>query len=288
VLEEALAAARAARTASGADAHGDGVWEVQRRFQSIADVLVAVGAIDRARAQGIVRELHDALAVRELVPASGFLGSAVPPAVERVRQPGEGWLEAEIEHHLDLVVDLRPPAHADVAVQVLANLRPQVRALQAVGAVRTSRRLDDLAATFDAAGYAAPEHARGDVDRGWLSFLRTKPTPLRPDHAPSAERAVQVAMGNAGGAPVWLNRLAWSADVLELTVDAPAGGEGAWRASAFDDAGQLHLGQPGVRADDGAGPLTFRLRPGLSERARSLAVRVTFGATRLDERASLA
>jgi hypothetical protein len=278
VLEEALAAARAA---------DDEVADARRRFKAVADALVDVGAVPAARARHIVDELDAALAVRGALPLRFFTWRDPPPlpTVDApVRQRGDGWLESVIEQHLDLVVDV-PPTPA-IASRVVDNLAPQVRALRAVGSLRNARRLDDLSSTLAAAGYGLTGERHGEVDKGWLSFLAAKPRPLTEADQPTSERRMARILGQVRGAPVTLLRVAWSVDVLQVEVDAPNGAiPGRWRASAFDDSGQLHLGQPGVVQADGR--TQFRLRPGLRDTVRTLSLRVTHEATRLDEQVSV-
>jgi hypothetical protein len=296
VLEDALASARDAHARGDVDR---GVWDARRRFASVASVLVDVGAIGERRAEGIIAELDDALALRGVMRSTAFRGDRLapwdePPLVTTARRSGDGWLEAEIEHHLNLIVDLQPRDNADVGHQLLDNLAPQVRALHAVGSLRSRSRLDDLAATLAAVGYgvegitdASIDPGAGDVDKGWLSFLRARPRLIHVDDEPAASRTVNLQLGEADG-PVVLERLAWSTDVLVLEVKTPATSSQFWRASAFDDSGQLHVGHPGQRVTASSGaPTVFRLRPGLRDTVRSLWVRVTHKASRVEEQVML-
>ena len=281
VLEEALAAARA-----GGDERS--TREAQRVFGSVADALVVVGAIDMQRATALVVELDDALAVRGLARPSRFSGRVFPhwqPETHPARRMrGDGWLEAEIEHHLDLVVDLDPMGGRFVARRVLDVLEPPVRALKAVGALpHGPARLADLAATFRAAGYPI-EVPHGEPDHGWLGFLRGRPALLSDKVEPVATAEVDLVVGGAGDEPVRVRRIGWSEHLLELRVAGP--GDAAqseyrpWRCSVFDDAGRLHLGQAGTPTD---GLKVFRLRPGLMAGVKSMSIRITRGAERMEE-----
>jgi hypothetical protein len=283
VLEEALASA----THAG-DEHG--VWDARRSFRPVADALMVVGAVEPSRAEAIVAELDDALAVRGLTVAHSFGGRAFPawdPDRQPVRRRGDGWLEAEIEHHLDLVADIQPGANPMLGMRVLEVLGPAVRALQAAGALpHGPARLADVAATFHAAGFFV-DAPLGEADRGWLGFLRSRPAPLTGATEPAASVDLEVAVGTMAGRPVVVRKVAWSESVLELDVDAPELPDTSlstvgWRCSVFDDAGRLHLGQVGIRRGEG-GPVVFRLRPGLMAGVSSMSVRITRGSERIEE-----
>ena len=288
VLEEVVATARAA-----ADARA--VTDARRSFRNVADALIAVGAVEPRRADAIVLELDDVLAVRGIVSASAFGGREFPKWSREeaaVRRRGDGWLETEIEHHLDLVVDLEPRENPGLGQRVLDMIQPAVRALQASGSLpHGAARLSDVAATFQAAGFQV-EGPFGEPDKGWLAFLRDRPAPLTAALEPVASTVVDVELGSMGGSPVSVRRVAWSEALLEIEVDAPELETtsiigAAWRCSVFDDAGRLHLGQPGLRRGDESTPLVFRLRPGLMAGVGSMSVRVSRGAERLDERVRL-
>jgi hypothetical protein len=295
LLEEALVEARyVANAAHAAGASGSAaiaeVEEVRRAFEGVASALADVGAVARPLARHIVSELHVALTVRGLLGDESRLTWSDPPPLATtetpVRQRGDGWLESTIEQHLDLIVDL-PPTH-DVGGRVLANLAPRVRALRAVGSIRSGRRLDDLAATLAVTGYAAPGSApeKGEVDKGWLSFLEARPRLLTQADQPTVSRTIGSELGVVEGAAVTLRALSWSTDVLQVDVAVPPHLSGMrWLASAYDDSGQLHLGQPGFRA--GPDGVSFGLRPGVRDTVRTLSLRVTYGATRLDEQVTL-
>jgi len=287
LLEEALADARAAH-ASGT--RGD-VDEVLRRFDGVVNALSDVGAVARPLARHIADELEVALTVRGIVEGRSFLWRdppALQPEDRPVRQRGDGWLEAMIEQQLDVVVDVTPATH--IGERVIANLTPQVRALRAVGSLKSSRRLEDLAATLAAAGYAPPPAAgaRGEVDKGWLSFLEARPRPLTGEDRPAAAKAITYELGHVDRGAVTLTELAWSTDLLRVELTAPTYvARKRWTASAFDDSGQLHLGQPALDGGGNTGALVFDLRPGLRDTVRTLSLRVTHEATRLDEQVSL-
>ena len=270
------------------------MWDARRAFRTVADALIVVGAIEPTRAEAVVFELDDAMAVRGLVPAQNFGGRQFPawaPELQPVRRRGDGWLEAEIEHHLDLVVDIDPVQHRGLGQRVVDVLAPAVRALQACGALpHGSARLADVAATFQAAGLPVSGPI-GEADRGWLGFLRDRPAPLTSSLEPVATVPAKVVLGTIKGEPVTVRRVAWSEALLQIEVDAPVLDESSvislpWRCSVFDDAGRLHLGQAGVRRDFD-GPYVFRLRPGLMAGVSSLSVRVTRGSERLEDQVSL-
>lgn len=263
-------------------------------MRTVADALIVVGAIDGARAEAVVSELDDALAVRGLLPSQSFGGRPFPrwsPELHPVRRRGDGWLETEIEHHLDLVVDIDPAAQRGLGQRVIEVLGPAVRALHACGALpHGTARLADVAATFQAAGFPT-DAPMGEPDRGWLGFLRDRPAPITASLEPVASSAVDVVLGTVKGQPVTVRKIAWSEALLEIEVDAPVLDEASmvsmpWRCSAFDDAGRLHLGAAGVRRDLD-GPYVFRLRPGLMAGVSSLSVRVTRGSERLEEQVRL-
>ena len=289
VLEEALTAARAA---AGNDRV---VWDVRRAFRSLADALVVVGALDPPRAEAVVRELDDALALRKLVPPSSFDGRIFPSwsADEQpVRRRGDGWLEAEIETQLDLVVDLDPLSNPWTGQRVVEVLSPSVRALQAAGSLPPGHsRLGDVAATFRAVGYAVDVPDAGEPDKGWLGFLRDRPAPVTSVLAPVTSMTADVPLGTIRGVPVRVVGLAWSELLLEVTIETTAFQNDAgltgvsWRCSAFDDAGRLHLGQVGDLFTPER--MRFRMRPGLMAGVRAVSVRVTNGAERLEEQVRL-
>ena len=288
VLEEALGAARGA-------ADADGVLDARRMFRNVADALIVCGAIEQARAEALVQELDDTLAVRGLLSPRFFWARPFPvwePEAQPVRRRGDGWLEAEIEHHLDLVVDLEPVVTSAVARRVLEMLRPAERALQSAGSLpHGTTRLADLAATFVALGLEV-DGPFGDADKGWLGFLRDRPSPLTETMESVASTVVRAPLGTLDGRPVVVQRLAWSEAVLEISVEIPDLEASslfgfAWRCSAFDDAGRLHLGRFDASSDDPANPVVFRLRPGLMAGVSSLSVRVTHRAERLEEQISL-
>lgn len=287
-----LAFEDALRAAVGADPQA--VADVRRSFRTIADTLSVVGAVDARRAEAVVAELDDALAVRGLLAGEVFRGRPLPPfdaEQHPVPRRGDGWLEAEIEHHLDLVVDLNPSTSPALGSRVLDVLRPSVRALQACGSLpRGDARLADLAATFRAAGFEVDPRV-GEVDRGWLGFLTDRPAPVTSTLRPVTSVRTGVELGTVRGRSVTVARVGWSEALLELDVEAPAIHDSlpftvAWRASVFDDAGRLHLGQAAVRRG-GDGPLVFRLRPGLMAGVSSLSVRVTRGSERLEDEVRL-
>ena len=270
------------------------MWDARRAFRTVADALIVVGAIEPRRADAVVFELDDALAVRGLLPPQNFGGRAFPswePELQPVRRRGDGWLEAEIEHHLDLVVDIDPVAQVGLGQRVVDVLGPAVRALQACGALpHGPARLSDVAATFQAAGFPV-DGPIGEADRGWLGFLRDRPAPITSSLEPVASVPAKVVLGTVRGEPVTVRRVAWSEALLQVEVDAPVLDDSAsvslpWRCSVFDDAGRLHLGQPGIRRDFD-GPYVFRLRPGLMAGVSSLSVRVTRGSERLEEQVTL-
>lgn len=295
LLEETLVEARyvanAAHAAGATEAAAIAeVEEVRRGFEGVANALADVGAVARPVARHIASELHVALTVRGLLGEDSRLAWSDPPPLATtgnpVRQRGDGWLESTIEQHLDLIVDL-PPTH-EVGGRVLANLAPRVRALRAVGSIRSGRRLDDLAATLAVAGYAAPGSApaKGEVDKGWLSFLEARPRLLTQSDQPTATRSMDDELGRVDGCTITLRSIAWSTDVLQVDVSVPGHlAVRRWLASAYDDSGQLHLGQPGFRA--GTDCVSFGLRPGLRDTVRTLSLRVTYEATRLDEQVIL-
>lgn len=267
------------------------VDEIRRRFDGVVNALSDVGAIPRPLARHIANELTVALTVRGMADGRSFAWSDLPvlrPEDLPVRQRGDGWLEAMIEQHLDLIVDIAPAAH--IGERVIANLTPQVRALRAVGSLKSSRRLNDLSATLAAAGYAAepPAGAKGEVDKGWLSFLEARPRPLTGDDRPATRKPLTTELGHVDKGVVTLTELAWSTDVLRVEVTTPVYvARRRWMASAFDDSGQLHLGQPGFDPGNPTGTLVFDLRPGLRDAVRTLSVRVTHESTRLDEQVTL-
>lgn len=287
VMEEALATARAG---------GEAVTEARRTYASVADALVVSGAIEAERAADIVREFDDVLAVRGFVGPNAFAGRASTPwDPERrvVARSAEGWLEAAIEHHLDLIVDLDPLAGHGVGRRTLELLRPQVRALEAAGSVRRGQaRLADLAATLDAAGYAV-DGPLGEVDRGWLTFLRDRPQALLSSHEAATHVEVRAPIGEVGGETVVVVGVGWSEALLQIDVEAPSPSEHLtvatmWHCSVFDDRGHLHLGASGARVHEhGEAPLQFRLRPGLMAGVQRLTVRITRGAERIEDEVSL-
>ncbi|HEX7168194.1 MAG TPA: hypothetical protein VF230_14540 [Acidimicrobiales bacterium] len=283
MLEETLTAARAGGDRAAV------VNDVRRSFRSVASALATVGAIDGGRAAAIVQELDDALALRGIVASSAFAGRAFPafdPSHHPVRRQGDGWLESEIEHHLDLIVDFDPAAHPDTGAKALASIAPVVRALQAVGALRRGeRRLADLAATLAAAGFDV-EGPQGEVDRGWLGYLRARPRPTLATDTPAKTLAAAKLLGTVGGVAVSVVSVGWSDHLLDVEVAAPSTQPPRLRCSVFDDAGQLHLAAGpsfGDGGQDPTAPVTFRLRPGLTAEVRSMSVRVTAGAERLED-----
>ena len=270
------------------------MWDARRAFRTVADALIVVGAIEPGRAEAVVFELDDAMAVRGLIPSHNFGGRQFPswaPELQPVRRRGDGWLEAEIEHHLDLVVDIDPMQQRGLGQRVVDVLAPAVRALQACGALpHGPARLSDVAATFQAAGFPVGGPI-GEADRGWLGFLRDRPAPLTSTLEPVASVPANTVLGTIKGEPVTVRRVAWSEALLQVEVDAPVLDESSvvslpWRCSVYDDAGRLHLGQAGVRRDFD-GPYVFRLRPGLMAGVSSLSVRVSRGSERLEDQVSL-
>jgi len=270
------------------------VWDARRAFRTVADALIVVGAIEPSRAEAVVFELDDAMAVRGFISPSNFGGRPFPawaPEQQPVRRRGDGWLEAEIEHHLDLVVDIDPVQQRGLGQRVVDVLGPSVRALQACGALpHGPARLADVAATFHAAGFPVGG-PMGEPDRGWLGFLRDRPAPITSGLEPVASTSTDVTVGTVKGEPVIVRRVAWSESLLQIEVDAPVVDDSSivslpWRCSVFDDAGRLHLGQAGLRRDFD-GPYVFRLRPGLMAGVSSLSVRVTRGCERLEDQVRL-
>lgn len=287
LLEEALVIARGGEVEP---------WEAWRNYRTVADALVAVGAVDPDVAEALVGELDDALALRGVIPVGAFTAAPWPDAdvLTRPRPPApigaaRTWLEAEIERHLDLFASFGFGARSWAASDLLRILGGPVRAFAAVGllaAPEDARLLDEVAATLAADGVDLGRPTEPDVAPRpeWLDFLRSQPAPLLDVHEVAERRRAWVALGSTPeGDTVRVDEVGWSDTAIEVDVTIRRSSARVmltdrvpWSLRLVDRDGHLHLGQPAVlRA--GSGLLHFSLRPGLSERSPRLEARVTHG-----------
>ena len=294
LLEEALVAVGR----GGADP-----WDTQRHVRYVADAMTSAGILPTSITQAIKHELDDALVVRRLIPAASFEGA--PYDIDDARRdehrgPADGasvWLEAELERHLDLLAAYDPAQRPDAGAETLRILAAPARAFEAAGVLGAPGKalLADLTASIAAAGFDPGRATPGDgrVRREWVRYLRDRPPPFPGAFEPTKAVHPRTPLGAIGEHTLRVDEVAWSEDVLEVTVSfrRPDGiavtDRSPWLARVLDHRGRLHLGQPTRSHRDGGTAAVFALRPGLDDGGTVLHVRLTNGGRRVEGQVGL-
>jgi len=177
-------------------------------------------------------------------------------------------------------VDIDPAVRPGAGVEALRILSGPVRALDAAGAgPGVATLIADFAASIAAAGYLTGPISGGSERPEWATFLRDRPASIVTEE-PEQFRELRAPLGRLRGRAVTITSVAWSPKLVQLrAIVRPPTNSGVdpggwWTARATDEAGMVHLGQPGLGLSDGGASLVFRLRPGLQTSSGVLEVRI--------------